>query len=142
MVQFVKSRSEKWSCQALDSLAETHGFSQSTSPSPGHSDIRAEGSNDGIINTPGSTTPRQEQMPTAQGDAKGGSHWEIPVPDTMAGDAYGLTIEDARAITVSDQVRGNIWLTYTYNAPSFSFITIPISQELSDQLASQRPRIL
>jgi hypothetical protein len=62
--------------------------------------------------------------------------------DTMVGDAYGLSIEEARKIIMSDQVCGNVWLTSTYNAQSFSFITIPISQELSDQLTLQRPRIL
>lgn len=60
----------------------------------------------------------------------------------MVGDAYGLSIEEARGIVMSDQIRGNVWLTNTYNAQSFSFITIPISQELSDQLTFQRPRIL
>jgi hypothetical protein len=60
----------------------------------------------------------------------------------LAGDVYGLTVEDVQTVAMSDQIRGNVWLTYTYNARSFSFVTIPISQELSDQLASQRLRIL
>ncbi|KAI9715649.1 MAG: hypothetical protein M1812_005801 [Candelaria pacifica] len=58
------------------------------------------------------------------------------------GDVYGLTIRDARAISMSDQIRGTIWLTNTYNADSSPFITIPISRELSDQLATQRLQMM
>jgi hypothetical protein len=71
--------------------------------------------------------------------------WRLPQvnsPDSLAGDVYGLTVEDARTVAMSDQIRGNVSLTYTYAAGTFPFIIIPISHELSDQLASQRPKIL
>ncbi|KAK2752221.1 hypothetical protein FQN54_008153 [Arachnomyces sp. PD_36] len=61
--------------------------------------------------------------------------------DPLTGDVYELTVEDAQAVTVSDQIRGQIWLTNTlYN--STPFITIPVSRELSYRYATQRPRVM
>jgi hypothetical protein len=53
------------------------------------------------------------------------------------GDIYELTLEDARAIVLSDQVRGQIWLTDSYDPNAISFILIPISDELKTQYIIQ-----
>lgn len=49
---------------------------------------------------------------------------------SLTGDVYELTIEDARAITLSDNICGKIWLTDTYGGNTTSFITIPVSDEV------------
>jgi hypothetical protein len=61
--------------------------------------------------------------------------------EARIGDIYELTVEDAQATTISDQIRGKIWLTDTYYANTSPIITIPISEELRDQFAIQRPRV-
>jgi hypothetical protein len=53
-----------------------------------------------------------------------------------------LTIEDAQAVTVSDQIRGQIWLTYPYNTSSMPFLTIPITPESARQYVETRPQIM
>ena len=60
----------------------------------------------------------------------------------LTGEVYGLTVADAQAIAISNQIRGGIWLTNPYEADSYPFITIPISKKLSLQLAAQRPRMM
>jgi hypothetical protein len=35
----------------------------------------------------------------------------------LAGDVYGLTVEDVQTVAMSDQIRGNVWLTYTLQRP-------------------------
>ncbi|EER41757.1 conserved hypothetical protein [Histoplasma capsulatum H143] len=62
-------------------------------------------------------------------------------PDSLTGSAYQLTVKDAQAVTASDQIRGQIWLTNTYNMNFPPFITIPISQEMSDKFATQLQQI-
>lgn len=61
---------------------------------------------------------------------------------TLTGDVYELTMDDARAITNSDQVGGKVWLTDPYDANTASFITIPISDELKTRFIIQRPRLM
>jgi hypothetical protein len=60
LVKVVKERSGKWSCQALDSLAETHGFANLTLPATGGPDI-PKGRSDEVLSTPVSTTQGQER---------------------------------------------------------------------------------
>ncbi|OAT07879.1 hypothetical protein BDBG_03897 [Blastomyces gilchristii SLH14081] len=66
---------------------------------------------------------------------------EPPPIDSLTGAAYQLTVKDAQAVTASDQIRGQIWLTNTYNMNFPPFVTIPISQEMSDKFATQLQQI-
>ncbi|KAH6719537.1 hypothetical protein BKA61DRAFT_669865 [Leptodontidium sp. MPI-SDFR-AT-0119] len=61
---------------------------------------------------------------------------------SLTGDVYELTLEDARMVVISDQVPGKIWLTDTFEANYSSFITIPISDELTRRFIIQRPRVM
>jgi hypothetical protein len=62
----------------------------------------------------------------------------------LTGDVYELTIEDARTVTValSNHLVGKIYLTDTYETSTASFITIPISDELTSRLVEQRQRVM
>jgi hypothetical protein len=62
--------------------------------------------------------------------------------DSLTGDVYELTHDEAGQIVQSGQVMGTIWLTDTYGANTTSFVTIRISNELTDQLIIGRPRIM
>ena len=55
---------------------------------------------------------------------------------------YELTVEDAQAVVVSDQIRGKIWLTDTYGDNITSFITILVSDELTNQIIIQHPWVI
>ena len=60
----------------------------------------------------------------------------------LTGDVYELTIGDAQAAAVSDQIQGQIWLTDPYKVDAAPFITVPISRDLSNQIATQRVQIM
>jgi hypothetical protein len=61
---------------------------------------------------------------------------------SLVGDIYELTLQDARAIVLSDQVRGQIWLTDSYDPNTISFISIPISDELKTQYIIQHSMVM
>jgi hypothetical protein len=63
-------------------------------------------------------------------------------PDSLTGDVYELAQEEVGYILQSGQIIGTIWLTDTYGANTISFVTIRISNELTDQLIIDRPRIM
>ena len=62
----------------------------------------------------------------------------------LTGDVYELTIEDARTVTValSNHLVGKIYLTDTYETSTASFITIPISDELTSRFIEQLQRVM
>lgn len=60
---------------------------------------------------------------------------------SLTGDVYELAPEDIRQIIASDQISGKIWLTDTYGVNTTSFVTIPITNELTNQLIIHRPRV-
>ncbi|KAK9847084.1 hypothetical protein MYU51_020485 [Penicillium brevicompactum] len=59
--------------------------------------------------------------------------------DPLTGDVYELNVQDIRDIIESGQVSGAIWLTDTYGVNTTSFVTIPVSNELTDRLILHRP---
>ena len=62
--------------------------------------------------------------------------------DSLTGDVYNLTTQDAETVAKSDQIWGQIWLTIPYNHGSPPFITITISRFLSFQFARRRAQIM
>jgi len=62
--------------------------------------------------------------------------------DSLTGDVYNLTTQDAETVAKSDQIWGQIWLTIPYNQGSPPFITISISRFLSYQFARRRAQIM
>jgi hypothetical protein len=62
----------------------------------------------------------------------------------LTGDVYELTVEDAQTVTValSNHLVGKIYLTDTYETSTASFITIPISDELTSRFIEQRQRVM
>ncbi|KAE8334211.1 hypothetical protein BDV24DRAFT_170426 [Aspergillus arachidicola] len=85
------------------------------------------GDNTSLGSTVDGVQERQAEIPTMS----------IPSTDSLTGAVYQLTIKDAQAITMSDHIRGGIWLTNTYNMNFPPFVTIPISQEMSDRFATR-----
>ncbi|EDN06246.1 hypothetical protein I7I51_06626 [Histoplasma capsulatum] len=62
---------------------------------------------------------------------------------SFSGDVYELTVQDVQGIaTMPDQITGKIRLTETYNPYTPSFIIIPISNELTNRLIINRPRVI
>ena len=59
----------------------------------------------------------------------------------LTGYVCGLTIADAQAVTISDQVNGPIWLTYPYDSGSTPFVTIPITPECARLYVETRPQM-
>lgn len=57
----------------------------------------------------------------------------------LTGDVYELDWQDIRDIIGSGQISGAIWLTDTYGVNTTSFVTIPVSNELTDRLILHRP---
>lgn len=89
------------------------------------------------------------------GSAKGYSTGKSPQPpvtctqsvahsslDSLTGDVYNLTPQDAETVAKSDQIWGQIWLTIPYNQGSPPFITISITRFLSFQFARRRAQIM
>ncbi|RHZ48209.1 hypothetical protein CDV55_100410 [Aspergillus turcosus] len=64
-----------------------------------------------------------------------------PGAQQETGDVYELAPEDIRQIIASDQISGQIWLTDTNGADTRSFVRIPITNELTNQLILHRPRV-
>ena len=60
----------------------------------------------------------------------------------LTGSVYELTIGDAQAAAMSGKIRGQIWLTDPYEVDASPFITVPISRDLSNQIATQRVQIM
>ncbi|QSS51300.1 hypothetical protein I7I53_06589 [Histoplasma capsulatum var. duboisii H88] len=60
---------------------------------------------------------------------------EVP----FTGDVYELNLQDIRDIIESGQISGVIWLTDTYGVNTTSFVTIPVSNELTDRLILHHP---
>jgi hypothetical protein len=63
-------------------------------------------------------------------------------PVSFTGDVYELTVEDVRMVAMSAQISGKILLTDTYETNTTSFITIPVSDELTSRFIMQRPRVM
>jgi hypothetical protein len=61
---------------------------------------------------------------------------------SLTGDVYELTREDIQNIIRSEEITGTVWLTDTYGAHTASFITIRISNELTNRLIIGRPKIM
>lgn len=57
----------------------------------------------------------------------------------LTGDVYVLNLQDIQDIIESGQISGAIWLTDTYGVNTTSFVTIPVSNELTDRLILHRP---
>ncbi|KAJ5971790.1 uncharacterized protein N7479_001708 [Penicillium vulpinum] len=62
-----------------------------------------------------------------------------PIFSPLTGDVYELNVQDIRDIIESGQISGAVWLTDTYGVNTTSFVTIPVSNELTDQLILHRP---
>ncbi|OJZ79828.1 hypothetical protein ASPFODRAFT_148557, partial [Aspergillus luchuensis CBS 106.47] len=58
------------------------------------------------------------------------------------GDVYELTLEDIKHILGSHQILDSILLTDTYGVSITPFVTIPITNELTDRLIMNRPKVL
>ncbi|KAI3051399.1 hypothetical protein CBS147353_11601 [Aspergillus niger] len=62
---------------------------------------------------------------------------------SVAGDVYELSIDDIKKIVaMPGQIAGIIRLTDPYNKYQSSFVTIPLSKELTDSLIINRERIV
>ncbi|RAL06787.1 uncharacterized protein BO97DRAFT_326548, partial [Aspergillus homomorphus CBS 101889] len=61
---------------------------------------------------------------------------------TLSGRVFALTQEDARVIATSDQIAGQVWLTEPFDNASLSFITIPVTDEMSLHFSTQRHQIM
>ncbi|RAL04889.1 uncharacterized protein BO80DRAFT_346299, partial [Aspergillus ibericus CBS 121593] len=62
---------------------------------------------------------------------------------SVAGDVYELSIDDIKKIVAMlGQITGIIQLTDPYNRYQLSFVTIPLSKELTDSLIINRERIV
>ncbi|RHZ48754.1 uncharacterized protein CDV56_105271 [Aspergillus thermomutatus] len=59
----------------------------------------------------------------------------------LIGDVYELSLKDVQQIIESHQISGSILLTDTYGVNTTPFVTIPITNELTDRLISNRPRV-
>ncbi|KAE8310960.1 hypothetical protein BDV41DRAFT_543143 [Aspergillus transmontanensis] len=59
----------------------------------------------------------------------------------LRGDVYELSLEDLKQIIESGHISGSIILTDTYGVNTTSFITIKITNELTDKLITNRPRV-
>lgn len=60
----------------------------------------------------------------------------------LTGDVYELNAGDILTVAESNEISGKILLTDTYKVDATSFITIPISEELTTQLIRKRPRFM
>ena len=60
----------------------------------------------------------------------------------LTGDVYELNVDDIQRVAESNEITGKILLTDTYKVKARSFVTIPISEELTKQLIRQRPRFM
>lgn len=72
----------------------------------------------------------------------GVSCWD-GISDDLTGDVYQLASEEVQAVLASDSkhISGAIWLSDTFRIHTTSFITIPITNELTDQLITNRPQV-
>jgi hypothetical protein len=62
---------------------------------------------------------------------------------SVDGDVYELSTEDVKKIVaMPGQISGIIRLTDPYNRYQSSFVTIPVSKELTDSLIINRERII
>ena len=61
--------------------------------------------------------------------------------DSLSGRVFQLTVQDIETVARSSHVRGEIWLTDPYNKSS-PFITIPITQKMTQSFASKRPQTM
>jgi hypothetical protein len=62
--------------------------------------------------------------------------------DYLTGDVYELNVEDIQTVAESNEISGKILLTDTYKVDATSFVTIPISEQLTNRLIRQRPRFM
>ncbi|KAL2812031.1 hypothetical protein BDW59DRAFT_167902 [Aspergillus cavernicola] len=61
---------------------------------------------------------------------------------SLSGRVFALTHEDARAVVMSNQISGGVWMTDPYDNASLSFITIPISDEIALSFSVQRRQVM
>lgn len=67
-------------------------------------------------------------------------NWLTKPKVPLTGDVYMLNLQDIRDIIESGQISGAIWLSDTYGVNTISFVTIPVSNELTDRLILHRPQ--
>ncbi|KAG4414251.1 hypothetical protein IFR04_012623 [Cadophora malorum] len=90
-----------------------------------------------VIQQPSSVDRQSTKRKRRMGESQ--NQVQIPEPTAaLTGDVYELTFQDVQAVITSDQIRGRMWLTDTYDVNTSPFITIPISRKLRDQFTSQR----
>ncbi|RHZ48758.1 uncharacterized protein CDV56_106004 [Aspergillus thermomutatus] len=87
-------------------------------------------------------TTKQVQRGTENtSDTHGGTSPEAQ-HRSLSGRVFALTHEDARAVVMSNQISGAVWMTDPYDNASLSFITIPISDEVALYFSDQRRRVM
>ncbi|KAK6810580.1 hypothetical protein RU639_013673 [Aspergillus parasiticus] len=78
---------------------------------------------------------------TANLEAQRTTQQEQRTTEALRGDVYELSLEDLKQIIESGHISGSIILTDTYGVNTTSFITIKITNELTDKLITNRPRV-
>ena len=98
---------------------------------------------------PQSTQSHQSTLPERSSPVTRayGEHPELPtlqldVCESQTGRVFELTLQDAQAIVMSDQVLGGVWLTEPYRSQSLPSITITVSEELCAYFSAQRNRVM
>lgn len=61
---------------------------------------------------------------------------------SLHGRVFALTHEDVRAVAISNQISGQVWMTDPYDNASFSFISMPITDEISLYFSTRRRQIM
>jgi hypothetical protein len=62
--------------------------------------------------------------------------------DSLRGRVFALTHEDVREVAISNQISGQVWMTDPYDNASFSFISMPITDEISLYFSTRRRQIM
>ncbi|KAB8213225.1 hypothetical protein BDV33DRAFT_185179 [Aspergillus novoparasiticus] len=78
---------------------------------------------------------------TANPEAQRTTQQEQGTTEALRGDVYELSLEDLKQIIESGHISGSIILTDTYGVNTTPFITIKITNELTDKLITNRPRV-
>lgn len=66
----------------------------------------------------------------------------LTTTDSLHGRVFALTHEDVREVAISNQISGQVWMTDPYDNASFSFISMPITDEISLYFSTRRHQII
>jgi hypothetical protein len=66
----------------------------------------------------------------------------LTLSGALTGYVCELSIEDTRAVTLSGQINGTVWLTYPHNTSSMPFLTVPIFPEYARLYLETRPHLM